>query len=71
MKKKIIRKSEPFYRVSFTYTLKSLDINSKTSHDWQSLEKAIEYMNHKKSVGAGKDFTIEKVVTTYELVANG
>jgi hypothetical protein len=28
-------------------------------------------MNHKKSVDAGKDFTIEKVVTTYEIVASG
>ena len=65
---KQIRKTEPFYRVSYTYILKTVDLTGKTSTDFQSFDKAIEYMNYKKSVGAGKDFTIEKVVTLYELL---
>lgn len=63
-----IKKGEPFYRVSYTYTLKTLDIKGKTSHDWVTLEKAMDYVKEQKSKGAGKDFKIEKVVTTYELV---
>ncbi len=68
---KKIKKSDPSYRVSYTYRLESLGIEGKASHDFTHLDKAIEYMNHKKSVDAGKDFTIEKVVTTYEIVASG
>jgi|LakMenEpi03Aug12_release.lakeMendotaPanAssembly.Ray.scaffolds.fasta_scaffold1487569_2 hypothetical protein len=66
-----MKKSEPFYRVSYTYILASLGIEGKASHDFTYLDKAIEYMNYKKSVDSGKDFTITKVVTTYEVVANG
>lgn len=65
---KKIRNSDPFYRVSYTYTFKTVSLAGKTSTDFQSLDKAIEYMNYKKSVGVGKDFSIEKVVTTYELL---
>ena len=68
---KKIKKSDPSYRVSFTYRLESLGIEGKASHDFTHLDKAIEHMNYKKSVNAGKDFIIEKIVTTYEVVANG
>lgn len=71
MKKTVIRNSEPFYRVSHTYILKSIEYQGRHTRDLQSLDKAIEYMNYRKSVGTGRDFTIEKVVTTYEVVASG
>ena len=65
------KNGEPFYRVNYTYRLESLGIEGKASRDFTHLDKAIEHMNYKKSVNAGKDFIIEKIVTTYEVVANG
>jgi hypothetical protein len=65
-----MKNKEPWilYRVHYTYRLESLGIEGKASTDFKYLDNAIEHMNYKKSVNAGKDFTIEKVVTTYEIV---
>lgn len=72
-----LKNGETSYRVHYTYRLESLGIEGRLSTDFKHLDNAIEHMNYKKSVGAGnvgpslKDFTIEKIVTTYEVVANG
>lgn len=62
------KNGEPFYRVNYTYRLQSVGIEGKASIDFKHLDNAIEHMNYKKSVNAGKDFTIEKIVATYEIV---
>jgi len=67
----ITMKNDAFYRVSYTYFLKSIGFEGRYTHDFKSLDNAIEYMNNRKSKEAGKDFTIEKVVTTYEVIASG
>ena len=64
-------KNDAFYRVSYTYFLKSIGFEGRYTHDFKSLDNAIEYMNNRKAKEAGKDFTIEKVVTTYEVIASG
>lgn len=64
-------KNSILYRVSYTYLLKSMEFEGRYSRDFKLLDNAIEYMDDRKSKEAGKDFTIEKVTTTYEVIASG
>lgn len=59
-----LKNGETRYRVSYTYALESLGIEGKANHVFTDLDKAIEYVNYKESVNAGKDFIIEKIIVT-------
>lgn len=62
-----LKKGEPFYRVSFITSLPWLGVEHRMTMDWMTLERALEYVKEQRNRN-GKDFTIEKVVTTYEVI---
>lgn len=64
-------KNDTFYRVSYSCLFKVIELEAKYSRDFISLDNALEYMDSIKSKEAGKNFTIEKVVTTYEVIGSG
>lgn len=62
--------NEKTINIDENFILYRLSYKAKYIRDFISLNNALEYMDSIKSKEAGKDFTIEKVVTTYEVIGS-
>lgn len=66
-----MKNKEPWilYRVSYINNVLGHDV--RAIRDFNEFDKAMDYMMESKVIRKGRDFIIEKVTTSYEIVARG
>lgn len=57
------------YRVSYVNHVLGNDI--KVTRDFEAFDKAMDYMMEAKAMRKGRDYVIEKITTSHEIVARG